>query len=198
MSIQKRVLFIDNFDSFVHNLADEFRLQACTVEVIRNHIPLTRILSHIEKTQPHALVFSPGPGSPDDAKLCLELLDNIDKALPVLGICLGHQAIVQHFGGKVTHAAKVIHGKQTFIKHSQQGLFTNLEPLIQVGRYHSLVGTDIPEELIIDAQCEDEVMAVRHRQRPIYGLQFHPESILTPLGYALIANFLQQEAPHGT
>ncbi len=187
-----KVLLIDNYDSFVHNLADEFRCLQCEVIVVRANMPLQQVLTLIEEAQIQALVFSPGPGKPSDAELCLQLLEYAPKSLPILGVCLGHQCIVEHFSGKVGQAEQVVHGKHTFMMHDQKGLFADMPAPMQIGRYHSLVAETVGDELEIQAAADDEVMAVKHKQHPIYGVQFHPESILTPRGNRLIRNFLTE------
>ena len=188
--MSKRVLFIDHFDSFVHILADEFRCRRCDTAVYRSNWPADEALAHIKSTQPDLLVFSPGPGRPEDAALYLALLSRIPDELPVFGVCLGMQCIVHHFGGRVGPAGQVVHGKPARIDHSRADIFAGLESPMQVGRYHSLVGIHIPDALSVDADCDGVVMAVHHRDRPIWGVQFHPESVLTPFGGRLIENLL--------
>ncbi len=143
------------------------------------------------RTQPDLLVFSPGPGRPEDAALCLALLSAIPDELPVFGVCLGMQCIVHHFGGRVGPADEVVHGKPARVDHGRAGIFAGLESPMQVGRYHSLIGIQIPDVLAVHADCEGAVMAVHHRDRPIWGVQFHPESVLSPFGGRLIENLLK-------
>lgn len=190
MAASPHVLVIDNYDSFVHILADEFRRRRCDVNVYRNHWPLEDALAHIERRQPSLLVLSPGPGRPEDAELCLGLLRRVPKQLPIFGVCLGMQCIVHHFGGVVDRADEIVHGKPALVRHNGAGLFDGLENPMQVGRYHSLIGRRIPDDLCVDADCDGQVMAVHHRERHIWGVQFHPESILTPRGGKLIENLL--------
>jgi len=189
--MSKRVLLIDNYDSFVHILADEFQRSRCDTAVFRSNWPVQEALAHIKSTQPDLLVFSPGPGRPEDAALCLALLSEIHDELPVFGVCLGMQCIVHHFGGRVGPADEVVHGKPARVDHSGADIFAGLESPMQVGRYHSLIGIQIPDVLAVDADCEGVVMAVHHRCRPIWGVQFHPESVLTPFGGRLIENLLK-------
>ena len=191
------VLAIDNYDSFVHILADEFRRRDCAVDVYRSHWSIDEALAYIEREQPDLLLMSPGPGRPEDAALCLALLDQAPKHLPIFGVCLGHQCIVHHFGGRVARAGQVVHGKPALIRHQGEGIFRELESPMQVGRYHSLIGVEITGELLITAECDNMPMAVEHRDRPIWGVQFHPESVLSPLGGRLLDNLLKcVEARH--
>ena len=189
--MSKRVLLIDNYDSFVHILADEFQRRRCDTAVFRSNWPMHEAMAYIMRHQPDLLVFSPGPGRPEDAALCLALLSRVPSELPVFGVCLGMQCIVHHFGGRVEPAGQVVHGKPARVEHSGAEIFAGLESPMQVGRYHSLIGTGIPDVLAVDADCDGEVMAVHHRQKPIWGVQFHPESVLTPFGGSLIENLLK-------
>ncbi len=185
------VLAIDNYDSFVHILADEFRRRDCAVDVYRSHWPTEEALGYIRMKQPDLLLMSPGPGRPEEAALCLALLDKAPKHLPIFGVCLGHQCIVHHFGGRVSRAGEVVHGKPALVQHRGAGIFRNLESPMQVGRYHSLIGVEIDGELLVTAECDGMPMAVEHRHRPIWGVQFHPESILSPVGGRLVDNLLK-------
>jgi anthranilate synthase component 2 len=187
----KQILLIDNEDSFVYNLADEFARQGCEVAVYRSNWSLTDALAYIAEEKPDALVFSPGPGHPSEATLCNALFMQAPKSLPIFGVCLGHQAMIEHFGGEVTRCPELMHGKASMITHDNQGLFANLPQPMQVARYHSLAGSKIPNELKVTARCGEIVMAVQHNSRPIYGVQFHPESVLTPEGSQLINNFIK-------
>jgi anthranilate synthase/aminodeoxychorismate synthase-like glutamine amidotransferase len=190
MDTEFRILAIDNYDSFVHILADEFRRRRCLVEVYRNHWPIEQALDYIETSRPTLLLMSPGPGRPDDANLCLDLLRRAPRRLPVFGVCLGYQCIVHYFGGTVGRVGEVVHGKPALIRHRGEGIFRGLDSPMQVGRYHSLVGVGIDGELVVTADCDGIPMAVEHRERPIWGVQFHPESVLSPLGGRLIDNVL--------
>lgn len=189
------VLLVDNYDSFVFNLADEFARRGHEVAVWRNDISATRALQLAEALPaPRLVVLSPGPGSPDRAGCCEELVRRAPFGLPLFGVCLGHQAIVEALGGRVGQARRVVHGKATRVDHARRGLFDGLPSPMAVGRYHSLVGTHIPAELTVTAEVDGEPMAVEHPQRPVYGVQFHPESILTPLGGLLIDNLIRLAA----
>jgi anthranilate synthase/aminodeoxychorismate synthase-like glutamine amidotransferase len=187
------VLLIDNFDSFSFNLVDEFARRGHEVVVQRNTIGAAGALRLLDQMDRPLLVVSPGPGRPADAGCSVELVRA--ATVPVLGICLGHQAIVEAFGGAVDHAPRVLHGKATPIRHDGAGLFAELPSPLRVGRYHSLAATTLPEELAAVAHDRDgTVMAVRHVSRPIHGLQFHPESILTTEGSRLIDAFVAHAA----
>ena len=188
-----KILMIDNFDSFTYNLVQGFRTHGAEVIVFRNNA------INIEQAQalgPTHLVISPGPGRPKDAGVSLPLIQEFASKIPILGVCLGHQCIVEAFGGKIVYAQQLMHGKTSIIQHDQTTIFTNLDNPMVAGRYHSLAAdiTRLPKNLDISASTEDnEIMAVRHKTHPIEGVQFHPESILTPLGEKLMHNFLQQE-----
>ena len=188
-----KILMIDNFDSFTYNLVQGFRTHGAEVIVFRNNA------IGIEQAQalgPTHLVISPGPGRPKDAGVSMHLIQEFASKIPILGVCLGHQCIVETFGGKIVYAQQLMHGKTSIIQHDQTTIFTNLDNPMVAGRYHSLAAdiTRLPKNLDISASTEDnEIMAVRHKTYPIEGVQFHPESILTPLGEKLMHNFLQQE-----
>ena len=144
-----------------------------------------------EALAPDRLVVSPGPGRPADAGISVELIRRLGPRVPTLGVCLGHQAIVEAYGGSVGRAQRLVHGKASPVAHDGQGVFAGLPDPLEAGRYHSLAAVDVPDELEVTARTEDgEVMAVRHREHPVVGIQFHPESVLTPQGRALLANFL--------
>jgi anthranilate synthase component II len=175
------ILLVDNYDSFTHNLAHLFGELGADVVVRRNDAP------DLERLQPERLVVSPGPGRPPERVVSLVR----DARVPTLGVCLGHQAIVEAFGGQIGPARELVHGKSCVVRHDGRGLFAGLPDELEVGRYHSLAAARIPAELEVSATSDDgEVMAVRHRARPIEGVQFHPESVLTPLGRELAQNFL--------
>ena len=187
------MLIIDNFDSFTYNLVQGFRSQGAEVSVFRNN---AIDAAEAQALQPSHLVISPGPGRPTDAGISMELIKVFASEIPILGVCLGHQCIVEAFGGEITYAKQLMHGKISAINHDQKTIFTNLDNPMVAGRYHSLAAdiTRLPKNLDISASTEDnEIMAVRHKTYPIEGVQFHPESILTPLGEKLMHNFLQQE-----
>ena len=188
-----KVLMIDNFDSFTYNLVQGFRAQGAEVIVFRNNAITTE---QAQALRPTHLVISPGPGRPTDAGVSMPMIQKFALRIPILGVCLGHQCIVEAFGGKIVYAQQLMHGKTSVIEHDQTTIFTNLDNPMVAGRYHSLAAdiTSLPKNLDISATTEDnEIMAVRHKTYPIEGVQFHPESILTPLGEKLMQNFLQQE-----
>ena len=188
----KKILLIDNFDSFSYNLYQLFGEFNQNIEVVRNTISI----KEIEKINPSAIILSPGPKTPNEAGICLEAIKYFGSKLPILGICLGHQSIAQAFGAKIIHAPKVMHGKISMINvDNSSAMFKNLEPRIQVARYHSLVAQNdtISDEIKITAKTDDDIiMALEHKKYKIYGLQFHPESILTTCGRELAKNFLEQ------
>jgi anthranilate synthase/aminodeoxychorismate synthase-like glutamine amidotransferase len=183
------VLLIDNYDSFTYNLAHLFGELGADV-VVRRNDAITA--DEAEALEPTHLVVSPGPGRPEDAGVSEELVRRFAGRVPVLGVCLGHQAIVAVFGGEVGPAQTLVHGKATLVAHDGRGLFAGLPEDFLAGRYHSLAATAIPECLEVSATAADgEVMAVRHRELPVDGVQFHPESVLTPLGREIAKHFLE-------
>jgi anthranilate synthase/aminodeoxychorismate synthase-like glutamine amidotransferase len=187
-----KVLFIDNFDSFTYNLVDDFCKRNCDAKVYRSDTPLEKLKQIAEQFGPDLLLISPGPGTPDTAGVSLEAINHFKDKLPIFGVCLGHQVIVQHFGGKIGHAPEPMHGKGSRVTHNGKGIFQGVENPLQVGRYHSLCANvqELPDCLEKTAEFESIVMAVEHKELPIYGVQFHPESILTPAGGKIIANIL--------
>ena len=181
------ILLIDNYDSFTYNLAHLFGELGAEVVVRRNDA-----IDADEAAQlaPSHLVLSPGPGRPESAGVSVELVRRL--RVPTLGVCLGHQAIVAAFGGEIGQARRLVHGKASPIDHDGRGLFAGLPKSFEAGRYHSLAATSVPDCLEVSASCaEGEVMAVRHRELPVDGVQFHPESVLTPVGPQLAKNFLE-------
>jgi anthranilate synthase component 2 len=183
-----KLLLVDNYDSFTYNLAHLFEELGAEVTVIRND----RIdADGAEELDPTHLVISPGPGRPAGAGATLEILKRLAPRVPTLGVCLGHQAIVEAFGGEVDRAKSLVHGKASAVEHDGRGLFAGLPSPLEAGRYHSLAATRVPESLEVSARTADgEVMGVRHRDLPVDGIQFHPESVLTPQGRELGQNFL--------
>jgi anthranilate synthase/aminodeoxychorismate synthase-like glutamine amidotransferase len=182
------ILLIDNYDSFTYNLAHLFGALGAEVKVLRND---EIDADGAERLAPSHLVVSPGPGRPADAGASIEIVQRLSST-PTLGVCLGHQAIVEAFGGEVGYARELLHGKASAVRHDGTGLFTELPEPFDAGRYHSLAATRLPDELEPTAYADDgEVMAVRHRSLPIVGVQFHPESVLTPEGPVLARNFLE-------
>lgn len=186
-----KVLFIDNFDSFTYNLVDEFAKRNCPTKVYRADTPLARLIQVFEEFAPDLLVLSPGPGNPDTAGVTLEAIDYFKDKVPIFGVCLGHQSIVQYFGGTIDHAPAVMHGKPSRITHKGIGLFEGLENPMHAGRYHSLCACNLPDCLEETAAFEGIVMGIQHTALPIHGVQFHPESILTPTGGKIIENMLR-------
>ena len=185
------VLFIDNFDSFVFNLVDEFERQGAKVDVWRNDIPAEKALSLVAAMPtPRMVVLSPGPGTPRSAGNNMEIIRTAPADLPIFGVCLGHQCMVETLGGTVGRAPEIVHGKQGAITHNGEGVFKNLPSPMTAGRYHSLVGSKIPEALEVTATIGELVMGVSHKTRRMAGVQFHPESILTPFGGRLIQNVI--------
>lgn len=191
------LLVIDNYDSFTYNLVQYFAELGAKVEVIRND---ALSLAEIQALQPARIVISPGPGAPDQAGVSLAVIREFGGKLPILGVCLGHQAIGQAFGGQVVAAGQIMHGKTSPVHHHNQGVFAGLPNPLRGTRYHSLVidKTQLPECLEITAWTEhsdgsiEEIMGVRHRTLDIEGVQFHPESILSEAGHDLLANFLRR------
>lgn len=186
------VLMIDNYDSFTYNLVQQVGSLGYDIKVIRND---EMTIDRIRELKPSHIIISPGPGYPKDAGISIKLIRELKGRIPILGVCLGHQAICEAFGAAICHAKRLMHGKQSNI-HIANGasIFHGLAPMIQAGRYHSLaaVRKTLPDELQIIAEDDDgEIMAVQHRSYEIYGLQFHPESILTPQGDAIMRNFLK-------
>jgi anthranilate synthase/aminodeoxychorismate synthase-like glutamine amidotransferase len=183
------ILLIDNYDSFTYNLAHLFGELGAEVVVRRNDAVDA---DEAERLAPSHLVVSPGPGRPAQAGASVEIVRRLAPQVRTLGVCLGHQAIVEAFGGEVGAARRLVHGKASAIEHDGHGLFRGLPQRFEAGRYHSLAATSVPECLEVSATCDDaEVMAVRHRELPLDGVQFHPESVLTPIGPEFARNFLE-------
>jgi anthranilate synthase component 2/para-aminobenzoate synthetase component 2 len=185
-----RLLLIDNYDSFTYNLVQAFLVLDAEVLVYRNDA-LT--LAEAENLKPTHLVISPGPGRPDDAGSSLPMIGAFAGKIPVLGVCLGHQSIVQHFGGEIIGATALMHGKTSVVQHDGATLYRGLSNPFEVGRYHSLAANreKMPPDLVVTARTTDgEIMGVRHRRLAVEGVQFHPESVLTPEGPHLLKNFL--------
>lgn len=188
--MSRKVLFIDNFDSFTYNLVDDFCKRDCQARVYRSDTALAEIRAAAGGFGPDLLVISPGPGTPDTAGVSLSAVDFFKDKLPIFGVCLGHQVIVQYFGGKIGHAPEPVHGKPSRVTHNEKGIFAGVENPLQAGRYHSLCAIGLPDCLEKTADFEGIVMGVQHRKLPIFGVQFHPESILTPAGGKIIENVL--------
>ena len=186
-----RVLLIDNYDSFTYNLVQAFLMLGAEVDVHRNDaITVEEALG-----QGHShLVISPGPGTPRDAGVSMRMIDAFAGRIPIFGVCLGHQSLVEVFGGRVVRAGRLMHGKVSPVQHDGKGVFSGMAQNFQAGRYHSLIAepSSVPQILEVTARtAEGEIMGVRHRTLPIEGVQFHPESVLTPEGPALMGNFLK-------
>ena len=183
------ILLIDNYDSFTYNLVHLFAEAGADVVVRRNDEIAP---DEAENLSPSHLVVSPGPGRPEESGHMQEILRRLSVRVPTFGVCLGHQAIVQVFGGTVGQARELVHGKATAVRHDGRGIFAGLPDPLEAGRYHSLAATEVPSVFEVSATAADgEVMAVRHRELPIDGVQFHPESVLTPHGREIVINFLQ-------
>ena len=183
------LLMLDNYDSFTYNLVHLFEELGAEVRVFRND---ALSIDDAERLEPSHLVVSPGPGRPTDAGVSVELIRRLGPRVPTLGVCLGHQAIVEAFGGEVGRASALLHGKASSVEHDGKRVYSGLPQGLAAGRYHSLAATRVPDELEVTARTPDgEVMGVRHRELPIEGVQFHPESVLTPLGPDLLRNFLR-------
>ncbi len=186
------ILLIDNYDSFTYNLYHQIALQGREVKVVRND-ELT--IEEIRQMQPKAIVLSPGPGTPSEAGMIVQMIKELHREYPILGICLGHQAIGEAFGGNIVRAKTIMHGKTSMLSHEKRGLFENLVKEVEVMRYHSLIldpATLHPDFDITATSCDDgEIMAIQHKTYPLFGLQFHPESIGTDAGTQMVAAFLE-------
>ena len=184
------ILLIDNYDSFTYNLYQYIGTFTNDIKVVRND-KIT--LQEIKLLHPEKIVLSPGPKSPKEAGICMDVVKEFYDSIPILGICLGHQCIGEAFGGVVSYAKELFHGKQSEIIHDGQGIFKGIASPVRVARYHSLAvqKASLPECLLVTAETADgEIMAVRHKEFPVYGLQFHPESVYTEHGKRMIENFL--------
>jgi len=190
-----RILLIDNYDSFTYNLVQAFAAGGAQVCVFRNDA-----IGKDEAValQPTHLVISPGPGRPQDAGVSEQMIATFSEQIPMLGVCLGHQCLVSYFGGRIVRAERLMHGKTSLVKHDDGSLFAGMSQPFAAGRYHSLCADPqtLPAELELTAETErGEIMGVRHKSLPLNGVQFHPESILTPEGSKLLANFLRMTTP---
>ena len=183
-----KVLMLDNYDSFTYNLVHLFEELGAEVVTVRNDAITP---DEAAALAPDRLVVSPGPGRPEDAGVSIDLIRRLGPTTRTLGVCLGHQAIVEAFGGEVGQARALLHGKSSVVTHDGSGVFAGLPDEVEVGRYHSLAATTVPDELVVTSRTGDgEVMGVRHLRHPVEGVQFHPESVLTPLGPEMARNFL--------
>lgn len=186
------VLFIDNFDSFVFNLVDEFEKRDCNVQVWRNDVSVDKALELYNSMKgPSLIVLSPGPGTPQDAGCCVELVQTA-LDVPIFGVCLGQQSITEACGGKVVQAGEIVHGKSSMLEiDTESEMLKGLPNPLSVGRYHSLICEVDESQFYITAKLNDMVMAIEHRTRPLKGVQFHPESVLTPEGGSIIDNIME-------
>ena len=185
------ILMIDNYDSFTYNLVQYLRMLGEKVEVRRNDEVAA---DDIESIAPDALVLSPGPCTPSQAGVCIDAVRKFTGKMPILGVCLGHQAIAEALGGKVIRAGRLMHGKTSLILHDNKTIYSGLPTPFEGGRYHSLIVEEgsLPDSLYVSAHTpEGEVMGIRHRKYPVEGIQFHPESVLTPVGMNLLENFVK-------
>ena len=185
---EEDVLILDNRDSFVFNLAHRLYEVGCEAAVVRSD---EVTVAQLEGWNPSALVISPGPGHPDEAGVSIEAIRRFAGEIPILGVCLGHQAIAVAFGGEVRPSDQPMHGMASTVEHDGGGLFAGLPDGFDAARYHSLIVSEVPDELIVSARSDGFVMGLRHRKWPVYGLQFHPESVLTDVGVGLLRNFWQ-------
>ncbi len=191
------ILLIDNYDSFTFNLVEEFRRVAGDVRVHRNDLSVNRATRLISNHDIDLLVLSPGPGTPEDAGNSLAFVNKFLTEVPIFGVCLGEQCIVRALGGTVGPAKNLQHGKSSAVSHDGRGLFRELENPFRAGRYHSLSAQDLPPDVEVSARSDNGViMGIRHREHPVSGVQFHPESILTPQGPTLIENLVRTLSPH--
>ncbi|KAA5972633.1 anthranilate synthase component II [Pantoea sp. M_9] len=184
------ILLLDNIDSFTYNLVDQLRSFGHNVVIFRNSVPAETLIARLQQMENPVLMLSPGPGAPADAGCMPVLLQALRGQLPIIGICLGHQAIVEAYGGHVGQAGEILHGKASAVEHDDSAMFSGLSNPLPVARYHSLVGSNTPAELTVNASYNGMVMAVRHDADRVCGFQFHPESILTTQGARLLEQTL--------
>lgn len=189
------IVFIDNFDSFTYNLVDQFRALGHSVTIYRNHIDVATIESAVKQLNNPVVLLSPGPGIPSKAGCMPALLQRLKGSVPIIGICLGHQAIVEAYGGTVASADEIVHGKVSMMTHHQHPIYRQLPSPLAIARYHSLVATHVPECLTVTADVDGLVMSVVHEQDKVCGFQFHPESIMTTQGATLLANAIEWAQP---
>ena len=182
------IVFIDNFDSFTYNLVDQFRSLGHQVTIYRNHIAADTIQNAVEALEQPVIVLSPGPGAPSEAGVMPEILKRLKGKVPMIGICLGHQAIVEAYGGTVAGAGEIVHGKVSMMEHQNHALYQGLPSPLAIARYHSLVATHVTDDLTVTAEVDGLVMSVVHEQDKVCGFQFHPESIMTTQGATLLEN----------
>ena len=190
MSDSPHILFVDNFDSFTFNLVDALSTLGTQVDVYRNTVPAEDILAIARRRNSKMIILSPGPGAPEHAGSCIDIIRAAAGTVPLFGVCLGHQAMITAFGGKVGPLDELYHGKKSQISHTDHEMFAGIPKEFDVGRYHSLGSTTAPKELEVTASRGSIVMAVAHKRFPIYGVQFHPESLLTTHGQTILKNVL--------
>ncbi|EGQ9322463.1 aminodeoxychorismate/anthranilate synthase component II [Vibrio cholerae] len=186
--IMANILFIDNFDSFTYNLVDQFRSLGHVVTIYRNNLSADAIEQALQQLDNPVVVLSPGPGAPSEAGCMPELLQRLKGKVPMIGICLGHQAIVEAYGGVVAGAGEIIHGKVSMMEHQNHAIYRGLPSPLAIARYHSLVATQVPSALTVTAEVNGLVMSVVNEADKVCGFQFHPESIMTTHGATLLAN----------
>jgi anthranilate synthase component 2 len=189
--IMANILFIDNFDSFTYNLVDEFRNLGHKVTIYRNNVSADDIVAQLNQLEDAVLVLSPGPGAPSEAGCMPELIQKVKGHTPIIGICLGHQAIVEAYGGTVAGAGDIVHGKVAMMTHNNHPVYQGLPSPFAIARYHSLVATHVSDELVVNAEVSGLVMSVVHENHKVCGFQFHPESIMTTYGQTLLANAIE-------
>ncbi|MGC9462307.1 aminodeoxychorismate/anthranilate synthase component II [Vibrio genomosp. F10] len=189
--VSANIVFVDNFDSFTYNLVDQFRSLGYSVTVYRNNIDADVIVDAITMLTNPVVLLSPGPGEPSKAGCMPELIQQLKGHVPMIGICLGHQAIVEAYGGTVAGAGEIIHGKVSMMDHQQHSIYQDLPSPLAIARYHSLVATHVTKELTVTAEVDGLVMSVAHEQDKVCGFQFHPESIMTTYGATLLANAIE-------
>ncbi len=185
------IVFIDNFDSFTYNLVDQFRSLGHEVKIYRNNIAADAIEQAVQELDNPVVLLSPGPGAPSEAGSMPEVIQRLKGKVPMIGICLGHQAIVEAYGGTVAGAGEIIHGKVSMMEHQNHATYANLPSPLAIARYHSLVATKVPESLTITAEVDGLVMSVVQEQDKVCGFQFHPESIMTTYGATLLSNAIE-------
>lgn len=185
------LIFVDNFDSFTYNLVDQFRSLGHSVTVYRNSVSAHSIEQAVGEKDKPVVVLSPGPGAPSDAGCMPELIQRLKGKVPVIGICLGHQAIVETYGGTVAGAGEIMHGKVSEMRYQPHPIYRDLPKTLAIARYHSLVATSVPDELTVTADVNGLVMSVVHDQHKVCGFQFHPESIMTTHGARLLENTIE-------
>ena len=185
------IVFIDNIDSFTYNLVDQFRSLGHEVTIYRNHIAAQVIETAVTQLENPVVLLSPGPGAPSEAGSMPDLIQRLKGKVPMIGICLGHQAIVEAYGGVVAGAGEIIHGKVSMMEHQNHPTYQGLPSPLAIARYHSLVATEVPKSLTITAEVDDLVMSVVNEQDKVCGFQFHPESIMTTYGATLLANAIE-------